>query len=417
VIPLDEARSVVLGTVGPLASRACPLEEASGRVLAVDVRAPHPLPRFDNSAMDGFALRAGDTAHPPTRLAVVGSIMAGQTGSPTVQAGQAVRIMTGAPMPDGADAVCMIELVREEAGGAEIVLEAALTIGTHLRKAGSDLAEGDLVVAAGTTLTPAHVGVLASLGFEGVTVVGTPRVAVVSTGDELTSDPEPLPRGRIRDANRPALLAQLRRDGFEPHDVGIVPDDEDAVLQTLHDATATCDAIVVSGGVSVGDRDVMRLVLDKLGEGAMRWMQVAIKPAKPFAFGTLAPSGTPLFALPGNPVSALVSYELFVRPALRAMAGLGNLDRPRVWATAHEPLRRVSDGKVHFQRVRVWRTEDGGIHTASSGGQESHMLHGMAGATGLALLPDGPALETGARVEVLLLDADALAQPGAEQAW
>jgi molybdopterin molybdotransferase len=417
MISLEEARAGVLSGVEALAPGRRPLAEVAGTVLAEEVRAPTALPPFDNSAMDGFAVRAADTRSAPTRLAVVGAVMAGQDRTEALHEGEAVRIMTGAPIPPGADAICMLEVVDEEDDGTVILVHDPVSEGLHVRRSGNDVAEGALVFSPGTALSPAHVGVLASLGIDDVAVVATPRVGVLSTGDELAREPGRLPRGRIRDANRPALLAQLGRDGFEAVDLGIVGDDEDEVVAVITRAAETSDAIVVSGGVSVGDRDVVRLVLEKLGGGAIRWMQVAIKPAKPFAFGALAASGTPLFGLPGNPVSALVSYELFVRPALRRMAGHDAVDRPRTWAVATEALTRTPDGKVHFQRVRAERDEHGEVRVEVSGGQESHMLHGMAQANALAVLPDGPGIEAGGRVEVLLLDADALAPRNMVQRW
>jgi molybdenum cofactor synthesis domain-containing protein len=408
MIPLPEARAVVLTDLAPLEREDRALAEAVGQVLAEPVRAAEDLPRFANSAMDGYALVAADTTEPPVRLAVVGEILAGDGELPKVGPGQAARIMTGAPLPPGADAVCMVEQTRAVGDGA-VEIEVTVTPGTHVRRPGEDVEAGTVVFEAGTVLSPAHIGVLASLGYDVVPVHRRPVVAVVSTGNELTDEPGPLPPGRIRDANRPSLLARLAADGFPTVDLGAVPDDEAAVADVLRRATASADAVVTSGGVSVGDRDVVRMVLDASEETESHWMQVAIKPAKPFAFARLGPARTPLFGLPGNPVSALVSYELFVRPALRVLAGHRRLDRPVLAATLRTPIRRAADGKLHLVRVRTATASDGGLVVEPASGQGSHQLRSMADANGLALVPDGPGLEVGATVAVLLVDEGRLA--------
>jgi molybdenum cofactor synthesis domain-containing protein len=359
--------------------------------------------------MDGYAVRAHDTSDVPVQLEVIGSVMAGHVLEGTVGPGQAVRIMTGAPVPAGADAVCMIEETDVSADGNRVTIARRLQPGDFVRQPGHDVAVGDVVAPARTVLTPAHLGVLANQGAESVLVHPRPRVGVLSTGDELFSGPGPLPPGRIRDANRPTLLALSRREGWDCVDLGIVGDDEESLVEVLSRGASTCDAILTSGGVSVGDLDLVRVVLEKLSAGAMRWMQVAIRPAKPFAFGVLDGSGTPVFGLPGNPVSAMVSFELFVRPALRALGGHDTLFRPVVPAVAAHELRRHSDGKLHLLRARVTLDRQGAWTVTASQGQESHQLHAMAEANALVLLPDGPGAPQGAQVDVLLLDPENLA--------
>jgi len=412
VIPLDDARLVVLSGVSPARPVECALGDALGCVAAQRVAAAGCVPPFTNSQMDGYALRAADTAAGDVRLQVVGSVMAGLVGEMTVGGGEAVRIMTGAPLPAGADAVCMVERTSTEDGGSAVVVHGPVAPGEYVRRRGEDIEAGQVVIEEGTVLGPFHLGVLASLGEVAVLVHPRPRVGVLSTGDELTLPGRPLRPGAIRDANRPALLAQTRASGFGAEDLGIVADDEDSVAEALIGATTRCDAVVTSGGVSVGDRDYVKVVLDKLTGGQMRWMQVAIKPAKPLAFGVLPGSGTPVFALPGNPVSSLVSFELFVRPALRKMAGHRQLDRPTLDGLADEDLRRVADGKLHLARVVAALGADGRVHVRSSGGQASHQLRAMAAANALALLPDGEGVRRGDRVRVMLLDADGLAPAG-----
>ena len=406
MIPVSEARQFVLSACEVLTPRWVALSDASGHVLAEAILATEAVPPFANSSMDGYAVRAADTAHPPAHLRVVDTVMAGGNATRSISAGESVRIMTGAPLPPGADAVCMVEHTRVESDGSIVVVEDSVAPGTFIRKAGSDIRAGDEVFSPGTLLGAAHVGVLSSIGVERLLVRPSPTVGVLSTGDELATSGGTLAPGKIRDANRPALLAQLRADGFGAVDLGVARDDEAALTTLLEQAGCRCDAIVSSGGVSVGDLDLMKAVLHKLSGPTMRWMQVAIKPAKPFAFGVLVKSGTPVFGLPGNPVSALVSYELFVRPALRSMAGCAVLDRPRLAAVAEIDLPRRPDGKLHFVRVTARTGADGELGVRMVGGQDSHMLHVMAQSNALALVPDGEGVQAGEAVEILLLDAD-----------
>ena len=247
-------------------------------------------------------------------------------------------------------------------------------------------------------MTPGHLGVLASVGVERVVVHRRPRVGVLSTGDELVVS-GPLARGQIRDSNRPTLLALVREAGFEAIDLGVAADDEASITSALEHAVASCDAVLTSGGVSMGDLDFVKVVLDRIGD--MRWMQIAIKPAKPFAFGTVGP--TPVFGLPGNPVSSMVSFELFARPALRQMAGRRDLDRLVVPAVAVDGLRRTPDGKTHFARVVATQVDDGSWTVRSAGGQGSHQLAAMAAANALAILPDGEGVAPRGVVRTMLL--------------
>ena len=250
-----------------------------------------------------------------------------------------------------------------------------------------------------TRSSPAHIGVIASLGMTDVPVYPRVRVGVLSTGDELREGSGELEPGQIRDSNRPMLLALVAEAGAEAIDLGIGRDDEAAVTAAFRDAAARCDAIVTTGGVSVGDYDVVKAVLDRLG--TLEWWQIAIKPAKPFAFGAI--DGTPLFGLPGNPVSSHVSFELFARPALRQMMGHREVDRRVVAAVAGAPMPRRADGKLYLDRVKV--TYDGDRYVAvRSGEQASNVLSGMAAANGLAMLPDGPGVEAGGELRVMLLD-------------
>ncbi|GAC1318273.1 MAG: molybdopterin molybdotransferase MoeA [Acidimicrobiales bacterium] len=413
LISLEAARRRVLAGCQPVRARAIPLDEALGCVTSVELRAEAPVPPFANTAVDGYAVRSADVGAPPVTLAVVGTIAAGAPPSPAVGAGEAVRILTGAPMPPGADAVVMVEDTdawdgrsgREAIGatsGTAIEIRKRVAAGDNVRGAGDDLQAGQVVFGPGTVLGPGHLGVLASMGVRRVPVHPRARVGVLSTGDELVDGPEPLQPGQIRDSNRRMLLGLLAEANAEPVDLGLVGDDEAALTEALTAGLERCDAVITSGGVSVGDFDYVKVVLDKLSGSTMQWMQIAIRPAKPFAFGTIG--AKPVFGLPGNPVSSLVAFEVLARPALRAMMGHPRLDRAQVTAVADEPLRRRPDGKLHLVRVRAdWSDSDGRFHVRSSGGQASHLLRAMALANALVLLPDGDGVDSGEDVRVMLL--------------
>jgi molybdenum cofactor synthesis domain-containing protein len=402
LIPLEEACAHVAERCVPMPVERVPTSAAPGLVLAESVVASEHLPPFDNTAVDGFAVQAADTAGAPVRLKVVGTVLAGQAGDRAVGAGEAIRIMTGAPMPPGADAVVMVEDTRVD--GDEVEVHTSVSSGAALRRAGEDVQPGDEVLAPGALLGPAQVGILHSLGVRAVDVVRRARVGVLSTGDELVVGDAPLAPGQIRDSNRPALLAAVAEAGCEPVDLGCIPDDDAAIEAAFREGAASCDAILSSGGVSMGDVDLVKVVLDRIGD--MRWMQIAIKPAKPFAFGVLRGGGgraVPVFGLPGNPVSSLVSFELLARPALRAMMGHLAPGRTVVTAIAEDGLRRRADGKTHFVRVVVDANPPGRFVARSAGGQGSHQLGAMAQANGLAVLPDGDGVEPGGAALVMLL--------------
>jgi molybdopterin molybdotransferase len=396
VIPLAEAQSTILDAVTALAPRSFAWRDARGLVLAQDVFATEQVPPFANTGMDGYAVRAQDT---PGSLRVVGELPAGRAPTIPVGPGEAIRIMTGAPMPEGADAVVMVERTRTD--GDTVVVEVAKP-GEHVRLAGGDVDAGDLVFERGTLLTPAHLGVLASLDVSEVLCHPRPRVGVISTGDELVEHGALAP-GKIRDSNRPMLLALVDDLGCEAVDGGMVRDDEHAITEAIEQLADSCDAMLTSGAVSVGDYDFVKLVLDRIAterDGISLWAQVAIKPAKPLAFAMLG--AVPAFGLPGNPVSSRVSFELFARPALRKLAGRSDVAAEPVRATAASPMHRRADGKLHLDRVRVW-VVDGRYVCERSGAQASNVLSGMASANGLAMIDDGEGVEAGAEVPVLLL--------------
>ena len=402
LVPLAAVQAEILGSVPRLDPVDVALRDAHRLVLATAVTTDEPVPPFANTAMDGYAVRAADTAgatsSAPARLRVVDELAAGRAPDVEVGAGEAIRIMTGAPMPPGADAVVMVERTRPAGAGVEI--EAEARVGDHVRAAGGDLQAGQTVFDAGTVLGAAAIGVLASVGATSVRAFPRPRVGVLSTGDELVES-GPLAPGKIRDSNRPMLVGLVREAGFEPVDLGIAVDDEARIVATLEDAFTRCDAVLTSGGVSVGDFDYVKAALERFG--ALEWRQVAIKPAKPLAFGVVR--GVPVFGLPGNPVSSLVSFECFARPALLQMAGHEHRFRPEIVARAEHALTRRQDGKLHLDRVRV-RWDGDGYVAARTGDQSSNVLSATAAANGFALLEDGDGVAAGRPVRVMLLGAE-----------
>ena len=401
MIPLGSAQARILAAVSPLRPMAVPLDDALGCVTSVPLSAHESVPPFANTAMDGFALRAADTAGAPVRLRIVGTLPAGQDPAGLhVGPGEAIRIMTGAPIPDGADAIVMVE--RTSTDGDDVLVEIEVPVGNHIRPAGEDLVPGQEVFPAFTVLSAGHLGVLASLGLRKVPVFKRARVGVLSTGDELVDGPDDLRPGQIRDSNRHTLLALLREAGCEAVDLGLVRDDEAAVRSAIDDGLASCDALVTSGGVSMGDFDEVKKVLTDLA-GEVAQLQIAIKPAKPLAFAVVGDK--PVFGLPGNPASSMVSFELFARPALRQMMGHPEPRRRPVTAVADEGLPRRPDGKLHLVRVTAaFDKQDGRLHVRSAGGQGSNLLHSMALANALAMVPDGDGIAPGGDVATLLLD-------------
>lgn len=404
MLELEEAWDYILGHCEPLAPQPCNPLEALHRVLAHDVRSTADLPAFDNSAMDGFAIRTIDCAVLPARLTITTSVMAGEKPLESLGPGEAVRIMTGAPVPPGADAVCPLESVEVEADC--VIVDHPPGIGDHIRRRGEDVTSGTVVSTAGTEVGPAHVGLFEAIGCQAIACYPGTRVGVLSTGDELLTTTA----GGIRDSNRATLLAALNSDHFSGIDLGVVPDDTATLGSTLREAAIACDAIVTTGGVSVGDRDVVRLALEGMSTQAHRWMQVAIKPAKPFAFAVLKAETklVPLFGLPGNPVSALVSYELLARPGLARMAGRSQWWRPVVTALTSTSISRRPDGKRHFILARARRDRTGQTVVSPVIPQGSHMLSSAAHANALVILPDGIGVPAGTNVRTMVLDMETL---------
>lgn len=401
MIPLEDAQALVVDRCGALGPVEVPFEEAVGLVLAADVVAEELVPPFDNTAVDGYAVIAADTASVPVDLEVVGEVAAGAFTDRVLVRGEAIRIMTGAPIPVGADAIVMVEDTERLVDGSveRVRIATSVEAGAAVRRAGDDVRPGQLLFEAGTLVTPPIVGVLASINARTVPVHRRVRVAVLSTGDELVEDGRPLRPGEIRESNRRMLSGLLRSAGCDVVDMGTVRDDESALEAVLRDAAASCDAIVTSGGVSMGDYDVVKAVLGRVAD--MTWMQVAIKPAKPFAFGTL--DGVPVFGLPGNPVSSIVSFEMLARPSLRRMAGHRTWFPDPVRAITDDGLARRPDGKTHLMRVSASFGDDGRYHVRSARAQGSHQLAATALSNAIAMVPDGDGIPAGTEVPVVLL--------------
>jgi molybdopterin molybdotransferase len=403
VIPLEEAKERVWGRVSALAPVKVPIREALGCVLAEDIIATEAIPPFDNTSVDGYAVRFADVEESPSELKVVGELRAGAWPEVAVGPGEAMRIMTGAPMPAGADAVVMVEDTEIGSDAATVRILRAVSKGESIRPVGDDVSPGDLVLVAGTVLGPAYLGLLAELGRIEVSAYRRLRVAVISTGDELVDDGRALAPGQIRESNGELICSLLSMANCEPVNYGIVADEEDVLGAALLRAASDCDAVITSGGVSMGDYDLVKVLLDRLGE--MDWMQIAIRPAKPFAFGLLGPDrATPVFGLPGNPVSSMVSFELLARPALLKMMGHSAIERPKLRAIADKGVRRNrSDDRVNFVRVVATTGSDGRVHVATSGAQGSHQLAASAAANGLVRVDVSSEVEPGGEVDVILI--------------
>jgi molybdopterin molybdotransferase len=414
VIALDEVRQLVCDGLVPLPSMELPVADALGCVAARELIAREPVPGFTNSSMDGFALRSSDTTSGSARLKVIATVLAGDVATTTVGDGQAMRVMTGAPLPDGADCVCMIEETSFETNGGFVVISRSIRSGEFVRHPGDDVAVGQTLISAGEQVTSSMVGVASGQGARSLHVYRRPRVGVLSTGHELVDDGRPLAKGKIRDINRPMLLALLTASGFTPVDLGIVEDDVDVIRTTFEHGIAECDAVVSTGGVSVGDVDFVKTALADLCGPRARSMQVAMRPGKPFTFATTGSPSVPLFGLAGNPVSTLVGFEMFVRPALRRLAGHQNLERPSISMVLDVDLPRSVDGRLHLVHVVARIHEDGRVHVERAMRQGSHLLSALTSANAMVMVPDGDGFKAGQNVQGILLQPDQLATGATE---
>jgi molybdopterin molybdotransferase len=397
VLSVEEAREHILSTVDVLEAEQVPLLMAAERVLAEKIAADRDIPPVTNAAMDGYAVRGADMRGETVRLRVVGEVAAGHTPERSVGAGEAMRIMTGAPVPEGADTVVRFERTTSDGEWVEILKPPSP--GKNVRQAGEDVRQGQVVLRPGQVLRPQEIGMLAALGHLEVAVIRRPRVAILGTGDEVVPPDQTPGPSQIRDANSYTVAAQVRRYGGIPLLLGVAHDEEELVREGMQKALdQQADFIITSGGVSVGDFDLVKQVMN--AEGEMHFWSLNMKPGRPMAFGDI--DGVPLLGLPGNPVAAMISTALYARPALLKMQGFTEWTWPTVTAQLTEPIGR-KDGRRHYLRV-ILRETDAGYEATLTGDQGSGILNSLVLADGLAVIPeDARHLPTGSEVEVLLL--------------
>jgi len=400
---VDQHLADCLAAVDTLSPLELRLLDAHGCTLSEDVTATWDLPPFTNSSMDGYAVRsadlAGASASAPVMLPVVGDIPAGYSGALALSPGQCARIMTGGPMPAGADAVVPVEWTDGDI--VRVSITRAPQPSSYVRFQGEDAAQGDLVVPAGTRLGPAQLALLAAVGRARVLVRPRPRVVVMSTGSELVEPGEPIAGGKIPDSNSFMLAAAANAAGATAYRIGFVPDEPKTLITTIEDQLIRADMVITTGGVSVGAFDVVKEALGRMG--TVSFDRVAMQPGMPQGFGTIGPDGTPIFTLPGNPVSAFVSFEMFVRPVLRQMQALEPLHRPTVRAVLKGAV-KSPEGKRQFLRGDL-DVEDGRYVVSTVGGPGSHLLAGLAKANCLIVIPDETThLSTGDAVTVMMLE-------------
>jgi len=400
---VDEHLADVLSGITALSPLDMRLLDAQGCTLSDDVTAPWDLPPFDNSSMDGYAVRAADVAGAseatPVVLPVVGDIPAGHSGALAVSPGQTARIMTGAPMPAGADAVVPVEWTDGDI--VHVSIHRAPQPDAYVRHRGEDSVSGSVVLTAGSQLGAAQVGLLAAVGRGRVVVRPRPRVVVMATGSELVEPGEPITGGKIPDSNSFMIAAAAQGTGCTAYRVGFVPDEPQKLISTIEDQLIRADLLITTGGVSVGAYDVVKEALGRMG--SVTFDKVAMQPGKPQGFGYIGPDKTPIFTLPGNPVSAFVSFEVFVRPVLRRMLGHEPLYRPTVRAVMMDTI-ESPEGRRQFLRGSL-SVEDGRYVVRSVGGPGSHLLAGLSKADSLIVIPDEVThVESGDPVTVMMLE-------------
>lgn len=404
MLPPGEASAIIARHVPKVSDETIDLAHAAGRVIATDVVAPHDHPGWPASTMDGFAVLALDVS--PWRE-IIGTQNAGDVIDAEVTEGYTVRIMTGAPIPNGADAVVPVE--NTELMEDHVVINRDVRLGENIRPAGSDIREGEMIVQAGTRLGFAEIGLLASLGITPVTVATKPRMSIISTGDELKDPDESIGPGQIRDANRFSLAASLANEPVEITWIGKAPDDKDALAALLQERMATDDIILTSGGVSMGERDYIKAILFESDEVDLHFRRLFMKPGKPLNFATKG--DTMIFGLPGNPVSSLVTFELFIRPAIRQMIGDRQTQRPIVPVILEEST-EPSD-RIEYQRAVVSVGADGRLVGRSTGVQRSSRLASFLGANAFLIIPPRELpWEAGTTVDAMMLGAPLATQAG-----
>jgi molybdopterin molybdotransferase len=402
MISVEEALARILTEISPLTVTRVALPESSGLVLAQDIVAQEDIPPFANSAMDGFALLSRDSQPQhgqPARLRITGEVAAGYVADHSVEEGTCMRIMTGAPVPEGADSVIQVELTRAEGPNSEWVeILEAVPPGNNIRPAGEDMQRGQTVLRQGSEIGPWEIGVLATLGWANVPVIRRPHVAILGTGDEVIDVEEPLRPGKIRNSNSYLLEAAVRRAGAIPHRLGVARDTVESLREKFSEA-AQYDLIITSGGVSVGDFDLVKNIMSE--QGQINFWRINMRPGKPVAFGHI--SGVPLLGLPGNPVSAAVTFELFGRPVIRMMLGHTRLVRPQVDVIVEDGISERAMRR-HYVRARVeWR--DGRFIAHTTGNQGSHIMTSLLNVNALVIVPEGGVeVHPGDSAKAMMLD-------------
>jgi len=414
MLSVEEALQKILDKVDILEEETVPILESLGQVLAEDVKSDINVPPLDNSAMDGYAVRSGDTIgageKTPKFLRVIGTVMAGSISQQEVAPGTAVRIMTGAPVPGGADSVVQFEKTDEERRKASALNEPIIQVGIlsearpglNIRKAGEDVARGTVALKKGTVIRAAEIGLMASVGYSHVKAIRRPAVAILSTGNELVEVDKPLPEGKIHDSNAYSIASLVRRHGCVPRMLGIARDDEESLVSKLKQAQ-DADMLLTTGGVSMGDYDIVKDILARDGE--MVFWKVRVKPGKPLAFGKIKgkDKSIPHLGLPGNAVSCMVSFELFVRPALLKMMGKKNFAKPTVEAILEDTVKNDAGRRLYDRAIIEKR--NGHYYARLTGSQSSGILTSMGLANGLVLIPeDTKVVNKGETVQVLMLD-------------
>jgi len=402
-ISFDDARATILAAASSrvMPTEFVPLDDSLGRTLREDLIAEEPNPRFANSAMDGYAVRSADIASVPVSLRVLEVVPAGRVPSLAVGPGEAIKVMTGAPIPEGADVVVPVERTSSSSPDSVSVL-VSLPIGEHVRPAGEDFGAGEKLVSSGRGIDPGVIAILAALGHPTAEVSLLPRVAVISTGDELVSPGEDVGPGQIRDSNSHTIRAMIRAAGCEPGPCWRVVDDADAVAQAVRRVVDHCEVIITLGGISAGDFDPVKQALTSMGE--IELWKVAMKPGSPQAFGTV--EGKLFFGLPGNPVSSAVVFEMLVRPALYALLGRSNLDRPSIRAMLPVEISSIKNRR-DFLRVRLTGDMTNGLLAELTGTQSSGALSSLTKASGLAVIAESvESQRAGTIVHVILTDSE-----------
>lgn len=401
LVNVDMALNSVLGSIPTISPEEVVLTKGLDRVLAEDIYADIEIPQLDNSAMDGYAVRAQDTKGAskaePKVFDIVETVKAGQLAKASVQKNQAIKIMTGAPIPEGADCVVIVEQTRKV--GKKVYIYREVSSGDNIRRTGEDIKKGELVINKGTLLKSAHIGILASLGKARLKVYRRPKVAILATGDEIVDVQEDLRPGKLRSSNTYTLYSQILQCGGIPVNLGIAKDKPDE-LQSKIEEGLSCDLILTSGGISVGDYDIVKFILAKMGTDIKFW-RVAMRPGKPLVFGLIR--GIPIFGLPGNPVSSMIGFEVFVRPAILKMIGQRQDTRKEVDAVLKEGIEKKKGLRYFLRAITTW--EDGVYLTRTTGPQGSGILKSMVVANSLIILPEDEVfVEKGMRVTVRFLD-------------